>query len=68
MICHNRTTFKDNPQKIKGLKMKNIKAFILGIKEFKLTYTTHIENYHESVYYEKGIDLAHKITFRYFDN
>ena len=53
---------------MKGLKMKNIKAFILGIKEFKLTYTTHIENYHESVYYEKGRDLAHKITFRYFDD
>jgi hypothetical protein len=48
--------------------MKNLKAFILGIKEFKLTYTTHIKNYNESVCYEKGRDFAHKITLRYFDN
>ena len=48
--------------------MKTFKAFILGMKEFRLTFTTYLENYNESLSYDKGRDFAHKITFRRFDN
>jgi hypothetical protein len=51
-----------------------IKAFLLGIYEFKSDFTTnfdHVETdkgYAFQQAYEMGKDLAHKFTFRHFDS
>jgi len=47
--------------------MKNIKAFILGMAEFKSTYTTHHADLREADCYDRGRELAHKLTFRHFE-
>lgn len=47
--------------------MNKIKAFANGIKEFKNSETTH---YDENLidYYDFGRELAHKFTFRIYEN
>lgn len=47
--------------------MENVKAFIKGIIEFRLTITTHYENDTQLEYYDMGRELAHKMTFRKFE-
>ncbi len=43
-----------------------LRAFILGIKEFKLGFTTHFDgNLIET--YDRGREFAHRITFRKWD-
>lgn len=46
--------------------MKKVKAFLMGIIEFRLDVTTHFD---DSLieYYDKGRDLMHWVTFRKFD-
>jgi hypothetical protein len=48
--------------------MQSIRAFLLGMAEFRLSFTTHIADWHLANCYDKGRDLAHKLTFRNFDN
>jgi hypothetical protein len=43
-----------------------IKAFILGLKEFRSNITTHFES-PEIEYYDLGRDLAHIFTFGRFE-
>lgn len=47
--------------------MQHIKAFLLGMAEFRLSFTTHIADYGLSLSYDKGRELAHKLTFRRFE-
>lgn len=47
--------------------MEKIKAFILGIREFRLSVTTSYEDYEILRAYELGRDFAHKITLRRWD-
>lgn len=47
--------------------MAAIKAFLLGMAEFRLTYTTHIADWHLQNCYDNGREFAHKITFRHFE-
>ena len=48
--------------------MKTIKAFLLGMAEFRLSFTTHIEDWHLQTAYDKGREFAHRLTFRRYDN
>lgn len=41
-----------------------IRAFILGVIEFRLSITTRCEHDHA---YELGREWAHRLTFRAFD-
>lgn len=47
--------------------MQAIKAFLLGMYEFRTDFTTHFEDYGLLEWYDRGRDLAHRLTFRYFD-
>lgn len=48
-----------------SLRMK-IKAFFLGIKEFRSQMTTHYD-YPVILWYDGGREIAHRITFRKFE-
>lgn len=47
--------------------MKTLKAFLLGIIEFKLNSTTHFDEDLIEVY-DAGRELAHFLTFRHFES
>ena len=47
--------------------MKTIKAFFLGMYEFRLTFTTHINDWHLANRYDQGREWAHRLTFRKYD-
>ena len=47
--------------------MNRIKAFILGMREFRLDYTTHFDGV-ELLSYDYGREYAHRITMRIFDS
>lgn len=47
--------------------MSKLKAFFLGVREFKLTSTTHFEDYDLLCTYDLGREWAHRLTFRHFD-
>ncbi len=46
--------------------MKKIKAFLLGVWEFKLSCTTHFDEPLINSY-DWGREIAHRLTFRIFD-
>ena len=48
--------------------MKKIKAFLQGVCEFRLSFTTHYDDYTLVTAYDSGRELAHKLTLRKFDN
>jgi hypothetical protein len=48
--------------------MNTIKAFLKGVTEFRLSFTTHYENTAFARAYDQGRELAHKITLRKFEN
>ena len=46
--------------------MKQIKAFLLGMKEFRMDMTTHFDE--PLIYsYDWGREIMHRLTFRFFD-
>jgi hypothetical protein len=47
--------------------MRKLKAFCLGLLEFRSDWTTHFTDYDELVAYDHGRELAHRITFRRFE-
>ena len=47
--------------------MTHIKAFLLGMYEFRLSFTTYFADYGDSLCYDRGRELAHKLTFRHFE-
>lgn len=44
--------------------MTKLRAFILGVVEFRLSFTTHFEDEALLEAYDTGRELAHKLTFR----
>lgn len=44
-----------------------IKAFWMGMKEFRLGMTTAYDDDTLREWYDKGRDLAHRLTFRHYD-
>ena len=47
--------------------MKTLKAFYLGIVEFSSSWTTHFCDYNLQESYDKGRELAHRLTLRRFE-
>ena len=47
--------------------MNKVKAFLLGMQEFRLSFTARYEDDGLSVAYDRGRDFAHWLTFRRFD-
>lgn len=47
--------------------MKLLLAFINGMREYRLTYTTHYENYYHMCAYDYGREWAHRLTFRRYE-
>jgi hypothetical protein len=45
--------------------MKQVRAFILGVIEFKNSYCTNCDEYDYN--YELGREFAHKVTLRKFE-
>jgi hypothetical protein len=46
---------------------RHIKAFLLGVWEFRTNWTTHFEDYDLLLSYDKGREFAHKLTLRRFE-
>ena len=49
------------------MKLAIVRAFLLGIWEFRLSFTTAYDDLDLEMAYDKGREIAHKVTFRYFD-
>lgn len=47
--------------------MNEIKAYVMGIREFRLSFTTGYDDYALLEAYDAGRDLAHRLTLRYWD-
>lgn len=48
--------------------MKNVKAFLLGMYEFRRSFTQGYESYSLRESYDKGRDLAHALTLRRYED
>ena len=48
--------------------MHTLRAFVLGMAEFRQSFTTHIADLNLQRAYDYGRELAHRLTFRHFDN
>lgn len=48
--------------------LAKVRAFLLGIAEFRLGCTTGFDDYELLCIYDAGRDLAHRLTFRRFDH
>lgn len=49
------------------MNIEKIKAFFKGMQEFRLTVTTHYDDYELLDCYDAGRELAHRVTFRRFE-
>ena len=47
--------------------MNSFFAFLNGMREYRLSFTTHYTDSAEALLYERGREFAHRITFRRFD-
>lgn len=47
--------------------MRKLRAFILGITEFRTSWTTSFDDLDLMDSYDAGRELAHRITFRHFE-
>lgn len=47
--------------------MDKFKAFLLGVREFRSSFTTHFADYTLQLAYDSGREWAHRLTFRHFD-
>lgn len=47
--------------------MKNLSAFVLGIREFRCGVTTHYEDDGQLYAYDFGREFAHRMTLRKFE-
>lgn len=48
--------------------MNKLTAFLLGMREFRLSFTTHISSDELLEAYDTGRELAHRLTFRYYES
>jgi hypothetical protein len=44
-----------------------IRAFLLGVREFRSSLTTSYDDYDLLLAYDRGRELAHRLTFRRWD-
>lgn len=51
----------------KSSAMEKMRAFALGMREFRLSMTTSFDDYDLLCAYDAGRELAHRITFRRFE-
>lgn len=47
--------------------MRRLRAFFLGMIEFRTEFTTYFGDYDLIEAYDSGRDLAHRLTFRRFE-
>lgn len=47
--------------------MKKLLAFINGVRECRLTATTYYDDVAYADAYDRGREIAHRLTFRHFD-
>ena len=47
--------------------MDKLRAFMLGVREFRLTFTTHYADPNLLEAYDTGREWAHRLTFRHFE-
>lgn len=47
---------------------QRVKAFLIGMAEFRSDFTTHYDDYGLSIAYDWGREYAHRITLRRYDN
>jgi hypothetical protein len=47
--------------------MKHLLAFINGVREFRMTMTTHYAEHDVLETYDRGREFAHRATFRRFE-
>lgn len=47
--------------------MNSLKAFLLGMREFRLSVTTHLSDDDLQTAYEWGREWAHRLTLRRWD-
>lgn len=48
--------------------MRTIRAFWRGVREFRVSFTTHYADPNLARAYDIGRDLAHRLTLRYFED
>ena len=48
--------------------MKKLKAFFLGMKEFRLAFTTSYDDFDLASAYDHGREFAHRLTFRRYED
>jgi hypothetical protein len=48
--------------------MKTLCTFIQGFAEFRQAFTPHFKSWHLARAYDQGRELAHRCTFRHFEN
>ena len=48
------------------MKRTTLYAWLIGVMEFRQTFTTHFDGYQIEAY-DKGRDLAHRLTLRAYD-
>lgn len=47
--------------------MTRIKAFLLGVIEFRQSFTTNLDDWYANQAYDWGREWAHRLTLRRFD-
>jgi hypothetical protein len=47
--------------------MKKLKAFVIGMVEFRSDFTMYYTSYELKMAYDRGREFAHKITLRKFE-
>jgi hypothetical protein len=48
-------------------KLREIRAFITGVREFRSTYTTWYADWGLMLSYDSGREWAHRLTFRRYE-
>ncbi len=47
--------------------IRRVRAFLLGVLEFRSCYTTHFSEWSAMCAYDEGRELAHRLTLRRFE-
>lgn len=47
--------------------MRKLQAFILGMREFRSSFTTNFDHTELQEAYDSGRELAHRLTLRHFE-
>jgi len=47
--------------------MEKIEAFVMGMIEFRSSFTMYYTSYHLKLAYDRGREFMHRVTFRKFE-